>query len=67
MGTKIRIKKTNEPKNHRDIEQVKTVYTDGECSAMLVDGWILLHAGATHIDGLGYNAKTTFILGKHKA
>lgn len=63
MGTRVRIEK-QKPDDDRLLKEVKTVYSDAEATELLKNGWVYLHAGATHIDSMGYNAKTTFILGK---
>jgi hypothetical protein len=65
----MRVKtKTNKPGTAETLafSEVKTVHTDTECNELIVKGWIILHAGATHVDNNGYNAKTTFIMGNPK-
>jgi len=59
MPTKVKIETEN-----IEICEVKTVRSDEEANKLFTDGWILLHAGASHIDGMGYNAKTHFMMGK---
>ena len=49
-----------------DITEVNTVYSDNEANKLLSEGWTLIHAGIAHIDDLGYNAKTQFIMGRTK-
>ena len=61
MDTKINI-----PIEKQDIKEVRTVRSDDEANKLLAEGWVLLHSGASHIDGLGYNAKTHFIMGRIK-
>ena len=49
---------------NREISEVKIVRSDKEANDLFAKGWILLHAGASHIDAHGYNAKLHFIMGK---
>jgi hypothetical protein len=63
MATRI---KTQKQKEFSDISEVKTVFTQEECNKLLKDGWVLLSIGLSHVDGMGYNAKPTFIMGLTK-
>lgn len=43
-------------------KSVKVVHTDGDANELMGEGWVLLHAGVSHQDEMGYNAKPIFIL-----
>jgi hypothetical protein len=49
--------------DNRDLEEIKTVYSDNEANELLKKGWKYLWSGAVHIDNMGYNVKPTITLG----
>ena len=55
MSIRIKIEKVN---------VVKIVYTEKEVNDLIKNGWEVQFIGATHKDGMGFNAKPTFILAK---
>jgi len=62
MATRVKVKK---PGNETlDYQEVKTVYSDAEASALVKNGWNFICVGISHIDGNGFNAKPTFIMAK---
>lgn len=46
----------------KSVKVVKVVNTDNDANKLLEEGWVLLHAGVSHQDEMGYNAKPIFIL-----
>ena len=60
---RINIKKE---KIMKSISEVKSVRTDQEVNELLKKGWVILHAGAVHVDDLGLNAKPIFMMGKER-
>lgn len=63
--TKVRIKAQKEP-NPKKIREVRLVRTPEEANDLLSKGWDFVHAGAVHMDDMGYNAKPLFILAKNE-
>lgn len=49
-----------------EFAEVKICRSEEEANKLLASGWIMLNAGVSHTDGVGYQAKIHFIVGKKK-
>ncbi len=65
MPTPSRVK-INRKKRQQGVKEVRVTTDQDEANHLLANGWELLHGGNAHVDGLGYNVKPTFTLGRVK-
>jgi len=48
------------------ISEVRAVWDQDEANLLLKNGWTLLHGCVAHKDGMGYQAKPCWLMGKLK-
>jgi len=51
---------------NNDIGAVRITRDENEANELLVAGWLLMNAGVSHTDNIGYQAKPHFILAKKR-
>lgn len=52
---------------HKEIVEVRTVFSDHEANNHLAHGWILLITGPVYLNDGPYRVKTYFTLGRKEA